>query len=63
MCTLEVGLGEAERKAFRLYAIEGRDAGETAAALGMTVNQVYQAKSRILKRLEDVIELQVRDEG
>ncbi len=63
MRTLESEFSETDRKAFRLYAIDGRDTQETAAELNISVNQVYLVKSRILKRLEKVIELQVREEG
>ncbi len=49
--------------AFEAYALAGQDARQTAAALGMSVDQVYQAKSRILKRLSGVIEEQIREEG
>jgi len=51
-----------DRKAFSLYAMKGRPAGDTAAALGLTVDQVYQAKSRILRRLSEMIAEQVDEE-
>lgn len=38
-------------EAFRLYALEGRDADDVARDLGMTRDAVTRAKSRILKRL------------
>jgi RNA polymerase sigma factor (sigma-70 family) len=63
MRLLEGEFKVAELRAFRRYAIDGQDAREVAAALGQTVNQVYQAKSRITKRLTELIELQVQDEG
>jgi RNA polymerase sigma-70 factor (ECF subfamily) len=40
-------------KAFCRFAIEGRPAAEVAAELGLNVNAVLQAKSRILKRLRE----------
>ncbi|QEH37593.1 ECF RNA polymerase sigma factor SigE [Aquisphaera giovannonii] len=40
-------------EAFRGFAIEGRPASEVAAATGLSVSSVLQAKSRILKRLRD----------
>ena len=52
-----------DREAFQRYAIEGHDVNRTADELGVTVNQVYKAKSNILKRLEEVIALQVQEEG
>ena len=63
MRTLESEFKEIDRKAFWRYGIDGRDAKETAAALNISVNQVYYAKSQILKRLKTVVELQVREEG
>lgn len=63
MRVIEAEFNEADRRAFQQYAVEGVEAREVAAALGMSVDQVYQAKSRILKRLAQLIELQVQDEG
>jgi len=63
MQTLEAEFNTCDRAAFEAYAVDGRDARETAEALGMTVDQVYQAKSRILKRLSAVIEQNVSEEG
>jgi RNA polymerase sigma-70 factor (ECF subfamily) len=52
-----------DRQAFQRYAVEGRDAQETAEALHLSVDQVYQSKSRIMKRLSELIDQQVQDEG
>ncbi|MBI4717515.1 MAG: sigma-70 family RNA polymerase sigma factor [Planctomycetes bacterium] len=54
---------EADRAAFDAYAVQGRSALETAETMGMTVDQVYQAKSRILKRISRLIEAQTAEEG
>ncbi len=37
--------------------------GADKDAPGIDVDQVYQAKSRILRRLSELVEVQVRDEG
>lgn len=63
MRTVEPEFSQTDRRAFELYAVAGGDARETANELGISVNQVYQAKSRLLKRLERVIEIQVLEEG
>ena len=63
MRTLGGEFSETDRNAFQRYGIDGHDAKETAAELNMSVNQVYYAKSQILKRLKSVIEFQVREEG
>ncbi len=63
MRVIEVEFGETIVAAFRAYAVDGEDAAETAAALGINVNQVYIAKSRVLKRLSEIIRRQVDEEG
>jgi RNA polymerase sigma-70 factor (ECF subfamily) len=40
-------------EAFRRFALEGRPAAQVAEELGLTVNAVTLAKSRILKRLRE----------
>lgn len=49
--------------AFQAYAISGQDAATVASQLGMSVDAVYQAKSRILRRLSQTIAQQVAEEG
>jgi RNA polymerase sigma-70 factor (ECF subfamily) len=63
MRVIEVEFSSADREAFQRYAVQGGDARETAAALNMSVDQVYQAKSRITKRLSEIIAAQVAEEG
>ncbi|MBU0755633.1 MAG: sigma-70 family RNA polymerase sigma factor [Planctomycetes bacterium] len=63
MARLESEFSEKDRIAFSHYAVKGYPAAETAADLGISLDQVYQAKSRILKRLSEMIDEQVRDEG
>ena len=63
MQTVEAEFNAADRAAFQRYAVEGRDARETAEELGLSVDQVYQAKSRITRRLTEVVEQQVEAEG
>jgi RNA polymerase sigma-70 factor (ECF subfamily) len=63
MARLESEFNEKDRMAFSLYAVKNRSAGETADSLGLSLDQVYQAKSRILRRLSEMIEEQIRDEG
>lgn len=52
-----------DRAAFQRYALDGQPADQTAKELGLSVDQVYQAKSRILRRLGDVVAQQVAEEG
>lgn len=40
-------------RAFEMYVFEERSVAEICEALGMTANQVYVAKSRIMKRLRE----------
>jgi RNA polymerase sigma-70 factor, ECF subfamily len=48
---MQAEFAEADWKACWQNVMEGRPAAEVAAELGLTVNQVYLAKSRILHRL------------
>ena len=48
---------------FREYVINDRAAPAAAAALGVSLNQVYHSKARILPRLTEIIRAQVDEEG
>lgn len=63
MRRIDTEFNEADRQAFELYAVKGVDARETAVRLNISIDQVYQAKSRITRRLSDLIAEQVTDEG
>jgi RNA polymerase sigma-70 factor (ECF subfamily) len=63
MRTIDGEFNERDRQAFQQYAVDGVDAGAVAQALGLSVDQVYQAKSRILRRLTALIRAQVEEEG
>jgi RNA polymerase sigma-70 factor (ECF subfamily) len=63
MQTLHAEFNSADRTAFQEYAVDGQDAETVAKRLGISVESVYQAKSRILKRLSALIDDQVREEG
>jgi RNA polymerase sigma-70 factor (ECF subfamily) len=63
MRTVEVEFSERDRAAFRSYAVDGDGAPDVAARLGISIDQVYQAKSRILRRLAALVRAQVEDEG
>ena len=52
-----------DRAAFRAYAIDGEAADQVARRLGISVDAVYQAKSRVLRRLSALVEQQVEEEG
>jgi RNA polymerase sigma-70 factor (ECF subfamily) len=53
----------ADLAAFDAYALGGQSAQAVAVALGLSIDQVYQAKSRILRRLTELIAEQVSEEG
>lgn len=53
----------ADVEAFRRYALQDHDPDTIAKDLGLSVDSVYQAKSRILKRLGTVIKEQIAEEG
>jgi RNA polymerase sigma-70 factor (ECF subfamily) len=50
-------------RAFETYAVNGEPAQVVANQLGMSLEQVYQSKSRIMKRLSEVIARQIEEEG
>jgi RNA polymerase sigma factor (sigma-70 family) len=41
--------------AYRLTALEGRDSTEAAATLGLSVGAVYQAKSKVIRMLQEEV--------
>ena len=43
--------------------MQGAPATMVAGELGLTLDQIYQIKSRILRRLRELIVEQVREEG
>ncbi|MGE3182318.1 MAG: RNA polymerase sigma factor [Phycisphaerae bacterium] len=63
MRVLSAEIRDLDRQAFQMYGIDGRPIAEVSAALGMSHDAIYQAKSRILKRLSAIIQRQVADEG
>jgi hypothetical protein len=62
MRTIRTEFTPSDCDAFERYAVAGEDAQAVAKDLAMSPAQVYQAKSRILKRLTTLIEAQVQDE-
>lgn len=46
-------------EAFRRYALEGSPPERVAQSLGLTVGQVYTARSRILRRLAELVRAQI----
>jgi RNA polymerase sigma-70 factor (ECF subfamily) len=63
MRTIDVEFGEKDRLAFHQYGRQGMSASSVAESLGVSIDQVYQAKSRILRRLGEIIEQQIEEEG
>ncbi|GMU84053.1 MAG: hypothetical protein AMXMBFR47_39230 [Planctomycetota bacterium] len=63
MRTLSAEFNSADQAAFQAYAVEGQDAAAVAQRLGLSVAAVYQAKSRMVKRLSELIAGQVAEEG
>ena len=63
MQTVNEEFNVSDLAAFDAYAIRGEQADQTAISLGISIDRVYQAKSRILRRLEELIEFQVKEEG
>lgn len=63
MRTIDSEFNATDRRAFTLYAVDGQTCEEVARELGVSQDVVYQAKSRILRRLSALIDEQVREEG
>lgn len=63
MRTVESEFNENDLAAFDRYAVCGEDARGVAESLGLSIDQVYQAKSRMTRRLAELIERQVAEEG
>ncbi|RJP38444.1 MAG: sigma-70 family RNA polymerase sigma factor [Phycisphaerales bacterium] len=60
---VRVEFSDRDQRAFESYVFQGRSAADTAAELGMSVDQVYQARTRILKKLKVQIARQIAEEG
>ncbi len=63
MQVIEAECSSRDRHAFDRYAIAGEDGARVAADLGLSMDALYQIKSRITKRLGQLIEQQIDDEG
>jgi len=63
MKTIEAEFNATDLEAFQRYALLQHDAAAVARDLRVSVDSVYQAKSRILRRLSKVIAQQVSEEG
>lgn len=63
MRAIDAEFNDKDRQAFQLYAVEGGSPTEVATTLGITPDQVYQAKSRVARRLAELIEAQIAEEG
>ncbi len=60
---VETEYSHLDRQAFERYAMAGEEVKSVAEALGMSVDAIYQAKSRIARRIGEVIRAQVEEEG
>lgn len=63
MKTIEGEFNATDLEAFQRYALMQHDAATVARDLRISVESVYQAKSRILRRLSKVIAEQIGEEG
>jgi RNA polymerase sigma-70 factor (ECF subfamily) len=63
MRTVEVECSARDLEAFHRYAVRGEDAGSVSEELGLSMNALYQIKSRITRRLAALVERQVSEEG
>lgn len=63
MRTLAAEFSSANQAVFQAYVVEDQNAEEVAQRLGMSVAAVYQVKSRMLRRMSELIAAQVSEEG
>lgn len=63
MRVVETEFNARDVAAFRAYGIDGQDVDGVAQVSSMTTDQVYKAKSRILKRLCGLVAQQIQEEG
>ena len=63
MKTIEGEFNATDLEAFQRYALMQHDAGTVARDLRISVESVYQAKSRIVRRLSKLIAEQISEEG
>jgi DNA-directed RNA polymerase specialized sigma24 family protein len=63
LAAIESEFSEMNRLAFLFSTVRSQPVQGVAEALGISVDQVYQAKSRILKRVAELVEQQVKEEG
>lgn len=60
---LEAEVAERDIEAFDRYAIGGEAGPQVCADLGLTMDNLYQIKSRLVKRLSKLIQEQIAEEG
>lgn len=63
MKTVQSDFAERDLLAFEAYVQLGKSAEDVATDFGLSVQTVYQIKTRVLRRLSAVIAVQVEDEG
>ncbi|MFO0831883.1 MAG: sigma-70 family RNA polymerase sigma factor [Phycisphaerales bacterium] len=63
MQVIDAEFSSRDRAAFSRYAVAGEDGGMISKDLGISMDALYQIKTRITRRLAQVIEQQVQDEG
>jgi len=63
MQTIEAEFTSRDRAAFHRYAVVGDPVGVVAEALGISTDQVYQVRSRIVRRLGELVSAQIAEEG
>ncbi len=49
-------LGEETMRAFRMFALEGKDVRSVSQACGISTSQVYVAKHRVMERIRETME-------
>lgn len=63
MLIVQAEFAERDLRAFEAYVQKGRTPQEVSTEFGVSIDSVYQIKTRVLRRLSAVIAAQVEDEG
>ena len=63
MAAIEHEFSPRDRAVFAAYAVSGRAADDVADEFGVSVNQVHQVRSRVVRRLRATVQATVEAEG
>jgi len=60
---LQSNFNEKDLAAFERFVVQGQDCAAVAQELGISHAHIYQVKSRVLKRIKELVKQQIEEEG